>query len=108
MDGRALEKIVDFAYTGEIELAGSTVVSIIRAANVIGEGATNRVCAGEKNRGNIHENFCNSDCPPRVNLLHCAKFRSCRISRTEAPHGMRPGVQNRKMYVEFCRIIHRT
>ena len=35
MDGRALEKIVDFAYTGEIELAGSTVVSIIRAANLL-------------------------------------------------------------------------
>ena len=32
VDGRALEKIVDFAYTGKLELAGSTVVSTIRAA----------------------------------------------------------------------------
>ena len=28
----ALQKIVDFAYTGKIELAGSTVVAIIQAA----------------------------------------------------------------------------
>ena len=34
VDGRALEQIVDFAYTGKIELAGSTVVAIIQAANV--------------------------------------------------------------------------
>ena len=35
IDGRALQKIVDFAYTGEIELAGSTVVAIIQAANLL-------------------------------------------------------------------------
>ena len=35
VDGRALQKIVDFAYTGKIELAGSTVVAIIQAANLL-------------------------------------------------------------------------
>ena len=35
VDSRALEKIVDFAYTGEIELARSTVVAIIQAANLL-------------------------------------------------------------------------
>ena len=29
---------------------------------------------------------------------YTTKFRSCRISHTDAHHGMRPGVQNRKMY----------
>ena len=35
VDGRALQQIVDFAYTGKIELAGSTVVAIIQAANLL-------------------------------------------------------------------------
>ena len=35
IDGRALQQIVDFAYTGKIELAGSTVVAIIQTANLL-------------------------------------------------------------------------
>ena len=34
--------------------------------------------------------------------------KSCRISRTEAHHGMGPVVQNQKKYAEFCRIIRQT